>query len=353
LLAIICIFASISVDAQTQPNMDFDELPSEAFQYGYHLDVYWRSDGTRIVAVAPRRISRDIYILDDSLNQIARLEPDSDPIIAYIESYEVRGIAWSLDGNQLAVTLDTPIKDFLQIWDMSTQTPQTISEGIFNGLMAWQPTGNILAVAEENRIILLDTETWQIVRELKLPGDRFAENLVWKSDGTQLAANNVHGIVQVWDSTSEKVLFELNVENKTIVPAEIAQQGQKSYSQVDWEPNGDEIAFFDLTHSTVEVWDTKLEQMILSFSVNDQPYRGIIWADTRLITYGDWPEELIQFWDVETGHFLQEIDLDDGIFINRVEWNSETSELFYAISAQDRNFPDSIKLDKIQVPNNP
>jgi hypothetical protein len=102
-----------------QSGLDFDQLPSNAFDFGYAIDVYIHSDGGQTLAVSPRRTSRNIYILDENLNQIVRLDPSIDPSLAGVAAFGTRALFWSDDGTKLAVSLDSAVEDYLQIWDMT------------------------------------------------------------------------------------------------------------------------------------------------------------------------------------------------------------------------------------------
>ncbi|MEP7289398.1 MAG: WD40 repeat domain-containing protein [Chloroflexota bacterium] len=171
--------------------------------HGEATSLFWSADGQRLLTV-----NRDSVIrLWDVNNGVVITERRDHGLITPT-------IAWNTDGSKIAVadTLDT-----VRIWDVKTKrlalTLKNTSDII---QVAWQPNGNLLAVASQTAdaggigiahdvsIRLWNTDNGQNILTDPLPDRSLIAHLLWSSDGKHLVITTVNSKVILWDTISQE-----------------------------------------------------------------------------------------------------------------------------------------------------
>lgn len=134
--------------------------------------------------------------------------------------------------------------------------------------MAWQPSGNLLAVGSQDTITLWDVETSREVNTWSVGKYAYIVEIVWSPNGEQLASIDLEGYVNIWDETTADV--------------------QLSFFAANFDPTG-----WDSINATALAWSPNGQQIA---TVNDA-YRERPFED-----------RVISLWDSNTGRLLQRLN---------------------------------------------
>ena len=163
----------------------------------------------------------------------------------------VYSVSWNPNGSQVASSsLDRTIK----IWNTNTGECLKTLTGK-TGLVLhvqWNPKENLLAsTSSDGTIKIWNTVSWKCIRTIRYPiADSFQmcpNNLCWNPEGTLLAATSASENITIWDVSNGKCI-------KTF------QQPGKTPTSIQWNPNGQSIAF-------VNHMDTKLNLLCLDDNI--------------------------------------------------------------------------------------
>lgn len=209
---------------------DFDYAPDE---------IVWSPDSTRLAVTADRDTGETRFygMARPVPVSILNIHTDDGQLIG--TDGNIKGLAWSPDGTQLAISTseymgsDSYMSTF-KIWDAKT--------------------GSELAV--------LDDGTWWAVNHIW-------HDPVWSPDGARLAVPNANGYLAIWDvARREEVLSVWAFLN--------------GVGQTAWSPSGDMIAAaYD---NTLRVWDAAVGTPLASFTGD---VHGVRWTgDDQLAVVG-------------------------------------------------------------------
>src|SRR5690606_39704230 len=244
-IVIAVAFTDVS-QIYAQSTTDFNQLPDEAFEAGLIIDVYETPQAGYRFAVALRSEPEYIHILDNNFEQMTYFSPTQSPEVAAEPGYGFLDLTWSPDGNWLVATIDVLMASYVQIWNTNTGELVSTTRGIFNGVTAWSPNSDQVAVSEEDRTLVIDAASGQVMHQFLLPVYPQALELGWDAGGERLAARNGQGIVNIWSADSETLVFEINTENAEFAPSEIGSQDLTFYALFAWEPDGgNQIALYN------------------------------------------------------------------------------------------------------------
>lgn len=334
-LALVLVLIVMNGSILAQEGSVFSD---QVFDYRYLIDIYWESDGNQKIAVQART-SPNIFILDGNLNEIGNLDPFMDISLGGDEGV-IQNLAWNSNGNWLAVPIgETQNGTFLQIWDWQSNTFKSFSFPPINWV-TWSPSENIIAIVLENRIVIWDAINESTVYELTLPGFPIIQGASWKPDGSQIAALNVQGVLQIWDVQTGNVVFSLNEDNALLEFAEIESQGKALYGSLSWEPGSSRIALSDRTNSTLEIWDTASQARVYSYPLSDS-YVALAWGNDGFVTIDR--SRLIKWWDIESGDILQQINLNEDESFVFIRWHPYKPEFVYVVATPTGSLGDLIK----------
>ncbi|MCB9454301.1 MAG: PD40 domain-containing protein, partial [Anaerolineaceae bacterium] len=146
-------------------------------------------------------------------------------------NFDVGAIAWSLDGNFIAVANQG---SQIQIWDVSAVlsggTAQQVAtfENIPANAMMWSPDSHQIAVGVANNVVILDATTGHATSNLIGHEDTVIV-VAWSPDGTRLASSGLDHAIRIWDvGTGEAIALIL----ESYVIRAIA-----------WSPDGTQLAY--------------------------------------------------------------------------------------------------------------
>jgi WD40 repeat protein len=164
-----------------------------------------------------------------------------EAVIAQIAQGDaISDIAWQPQGNLVAVAFisgnvivyEQPSNNVVSTID-SVQTYQQL--GLFQ--VAWSHDGSKLAIPSGNTVIIYDTTSWQISQTIQSVQNvtpvEYPEitliDVAWKGDDSQIAGVSYAGTFEVWDVETGVQLFLMN------------QTGAYLYS-VSWNSSSDQLA---------------------------------------------------------------------------------------------------------------
>ena len=135
-------------------------------------------------------------------------------------------------------------------WTVSLQRPALWRQTCFSGPVAWSPTGNLLAAAQQTVIVLINPADGATIRILD--GNAAAiEAMIFSPDGQTLATGDAECTVKVWSVNDGTLL-------KTL-PKQTGMEHIKAFS-----PDGKSFATIRL--ETVTLWRLEDGVKICSFT---------------------------------------------------------------------------------------
>ena len=162
------------------------------------------------------------------------ISPDSKIMAAAARNGQIQ--LWNLDTCRVGVRLDSkdlpvafspdnrtlltrsPRFDSLQLWDVSTQTPQTKTT---TGLVlsnyyadAVSPDGKIIATAHRGEIALRSAQTGESL--LALPHSAFSRSLTFSADSQLLAGGGFRKTARVWNLATREVMTTVTGFKSTV-----------------------------------------------------------------------------------------------------------------------------------------
>lgn len=185
-------------------------------------------------------------------------------------------------------------------------------------------------MSEEQRVVIIDTQTQTVNLEIVPTGIKFADHVSWNFDDTQIALLNSQGILSIWNTSNSVQTLELNSQNAELSASTIFDQGLSYYGALGWHPSENQLALYDVTHATLEIWDMSQQAILSTFPSPNGPITNILWSEQGLITYGR--HGPIEVWDITTGNLIDTISIASDERISHVEWNPNQPELFYVVT---------------------
>jgi WD40 repeat protein len=228
---------------------------------------------------------------------------------------------WSPDGKFIAIggNLGT-----LKIYSEKNVKPYKSFE-IKNTItrVKWHPSKNIIAVAtqlSEDKTCIINLETNEKIDLNGISPDG-ARGLDWNYTGEFLAVADNDGLILIFDITGKLVRSFMN-ENKSSITA------------IDWHPHKnifitvtDKIRFHDIDGNLLKTIKHRPEQVMLLSVAWHKSGAFFVTGD-----YGDAQDKsLLQYWD-EQGKLLKSIDVSIGEYRN-LSWNPKGNRLATASDA--------------------
>jgi len=174
-------------------------------------------------------------------------------------SESVPALAYSPDGRWLALTVST-VDGGAGFWlDTETQqfTPDVLRlSSDYGWNFAWQPAGRLIAAEAGENVVLIDSETKQVVKTLEGLGNGDG-GLAFSPDGRLLAVGGGR-IVKLWDIEEGWELPGLEVEYR---PEEMPSRYSVNY--IAFSPDGKLLA---ATAEGGHVWDSETGEQLFYIS---------------------------------------------------------------------------------------
>ena len=217
---------------------------------------------------------------------------------------ETKRLAWSTDGRLAAIswppsydlkkkTAYPKTGSYLVVWDQDGKKigePTLIGHGLGRGL-AWSADATKIATAASDRMIRVwESETLQVLREIKMPSsmDEDAE-VCFSPDGNRLAIANQPAVF-VWETETGQMLGKMD-------------EIRENFRCLDWSPDGRRLAVG--SDDSISVWDTEHYRLALKIQLAVDQVR---WAPDGLrlaVSY----DEKFRVFDATGGYQLEGIDL--------------------------------------------
>jgi WD40 repeat protein len=272
-------------------------------QTSFIEQVEWNSDGTRLLLAYNTEILKVVdtnnqVILEHSLSeggifQNAEWHPTNPNILAVAEDnlgtmlatvslidvtteqliisthpgVSVRAIAWSPNGNSIAIgvgyVVEPLLSRYIEIWNIETNRIDGMIQYNESEITAlsWNPDGSRLASsALDSRIVVWDAATGQEVYAITTP--TIMHNMAWSPDGSRIASGSfgyTRGI-WIWNAATGQNL--LSIPNA-------------SAFDLEWNSDSKRFAAGSLLNG-VEIWDATTGQ-ILSTIPSATPIYDVAW----------------------------------------------------------------------------
>jgi WD40 repeat protein len=220
----------------------------------------------------------------------------------------VRGVAFSPDGNTLAVagSLAAGGNDVIELWNVSSHhltTRLPCDDGSVADL-AFSPDGRVLAAADtcagDPAVQLWDTATHRLITALSAGPDTFLGKyvfltLAFSPDGHTLAAGATAtdlaaGAVEFWNMSSHRIVGQV-VTSDSLLNIEDIAYSPDGRNLVSSASGGDGPAY-----NATQLWDTSGYRLV--GTLGHQLARAVAFSpDGRTVAVAD-ISEVAQLWDV-------------------------------------------------------
>ncbi len=181
--------------------------------------------------------------------------------------------------------------------------------------VAWDSTGDQIAIATETGTIQILDTSGQVVRSLQ-NGGAGVYTLAWSPDGTRLASGGADKVVRVWDVVAGKVAFTLTGHTGSIL-------------SVAWDPDGTRIvsASYEDTPQNVRIWNAVTGQQLSAISAGAAP--AVAWSpDGERLAVSQF--QRLEIWDAASGQSVKQIKTPEyGLFI---AWSPDGTKIASADS---------------------
>jgi WD40 repeat protein len=207
-------------------------------------------------------------------------------------------VAWSPDGEQVAIGSNCPPDHHVKVWDGSSGEQLFKIEGGegMQYMIAWSPSGDRIAITYDD---LQGAMIWDAVSGEKLfnlqghHGD-FMADLSWSPDGSQLVTASAGSPLIVWDSmTGENILT--------------FSDHQYAVSSVAWSPDGSRIVSTS-EEGEAMIWEAATGQVLLPLFTEDftSAISDVKWTNDgrRVIVLS--ADGFVRIFDAESGKKLDQ-----------------------------------------------
>jgi len=242
-------------------------------------------------------------------------------------------VAYSPDGRVLAVAGSD--QEFVEIWDVSGGKRITELQPKEGSLVAFSPSGDLLATDAGSEIRLWRTDTWDSVRVLPLADGSMALVLKFSPDGRRLACMNYSGSVHevtVWEvdewTVSRRIrgvrfesfwgAMDFSPNSKALVVGDadhhlevvdlasgstdvnFPEAHSEGISSVAWSPNGSIIASGSaFSGGPIRLWDAASGELLGKLEGHTSWICELVFSKDGLWLYSASGDQTIRIWDVE------------------------------------------------------
>lgn len=229
-----------------------------------------------------------------------RIEPENASRLTSLgvldaHTMPVRGLAWSPDGNTLALSADQEA----QLWNVKTGKRLASLQGHTSLVywVAWSPDGSTLASASlDGTVRLWDTQQHSMLRRLQdMANPTPMISLAWSPDSHRLASGDARGRVQLWEASTGSLLSTWNdppLQSPSTTRFTFAVYG------LGWSPDGQYVAA-NRYDGFLRIWEARTGKSAAVLQTLTGP-NGLAWSpDGRVLSVGT-DTGAIQLWDTRT-----------------------------------------------------
>lgn len=286
---------------ETLPYREFAEYPG----YGGFISLAWSPDGSQIAVggVGNAMAWSSVQIWDVASGEVALALPLYIDYNAGEYCY-LFGVAWSPDGNQLAVVANGtprfPNCHHLKIYDTHSSELVLSLDTQGDVSVDWSPDGrSLLTGGEAGEVRLWDAQSGELMREstghtLQVYAARFSP------DGTLYATGSHDGILAIWDTESGDILisygepFTNNVTDLDFLPT-------MAIPDLAWSPDGARLAVA-YGEGIARVFDIRSGQLVFDLTGHSAGITDIDWsADGRYLATLSSSDGMLRLWQAGTG----------------------------------------------------
>lgn len=269
--------------------------------------VKWSPNGSRLAIAG---FNQTITVWDSSNGELLKtLAGHTDSIF---------DIAWSPDGMYLA---SAAWDGTVRIWDMTSYSSVNtfISPNARFSTLDWG-VNNVIAVATDQRILLIDPSTAHLTQTLEGSLDSI-KTLVWSPDGATLASA-AGNVINLWDASTLRIQLTLEGHFDRV-------------SSVAWRPDSMALATTsgggNKADNSVRIWDTVTGQIIKRLEDHTSSVKNVAWAPTETQTGAGYEGGEVRLWNSETGSLITTVPLGGRNFT----WNNDWTLLAGSIDSEN------------------
>ena len=235
-----------------------------------------------------------------------------------------RGFDWSPTGREVAAC------DFsgqVVVWDVASGQEVWKVEGAAKGLplettevrsIAWSPDGTQVATGGWDKSVhIREANTGRLLRSLSGFDERVG-SVMWSPDGTRLAAKDCGDKLVIWNAHSWQVDLTMRCHDERLFAAD----GARSLA---WSPEGERLAA-GTSQGKLVLWNVHTGQRLSTFGGHTAGIRAVAWSPdgTRLASGGE--DRMLRIYDATTGKELLTLDCEK-TWIHTVAWSTDGSRL--------------------------
>jgi WD40 repeat protein len=215
-------------------------------------NVRWSPDGTLIASTSEFNSPKSDFQIWEPSSKTYKYSFPTNYTEPQLEAF-LTSIAWKPDSTQIAVSKESV---GVGIWDIRTQKIALQVAKIYTIRdIAWSPDGNKIAVVgggdadEPGYSSLWNSKTGELLFSLR-GHKNWVFSVAWSPDGNYLATSSEDQTIKLWDSANGKLLKDLAFPNadKFIWP-----------NSITWNPDSKRIAF-TVGLQQVCIWDILTEE---------------------------------------------------------------------------------------------
>lgn len=226
-----------------------------------------------------------------------------------------------------------------------------------SGGLAWSPDGNTLAVGTSNGVWLHDATQADLPAIKHLNEQRYVFVVDWHPKNDRVASGNIDGLIEIWDAQNGERIITLEEREDSVKSLKWSPDGSllaSSYAQtgtvriwnadtgaailvmkeisrplwillLDWKPDGKEIAVRVLQEDggKIKIFDALTGIEKLSWG-NKYETSALKWSpDGSFLVSGGGIGGVIRLWDVATGQLVQTFD-GDSYVADMLAWSPDS-----------------------------
>jgi WD40 repeat protein len=217
---------------------------------------------------------------------------------------QVYSVAWSPTSDFVASGSFAEFK----IWDVIEGIEAAVKTGNIRYIWGvdWSPDGALVASAGPSWVYLLNGETLEPVKDIKVSG---AFCISWSPDSQHVAVGSQSGNTFIIDTASGEEVF--------------AYPGISLVVSVDWSPNGRWIATGFL-NGRVEVWDAQTGMLVYALSgyTNQRAdVNGLAWSPDGAYLATAHQDGYVRIWHAADGTLYRSIKASERNWSRGIAWS--------------------------------